>query len=118
MALGRVASSVFAILEATARAGAREIRLVDAQEQIAHPAEEFAVRALLTPPPGGGYRRWMPSRQFGRCTTATGHRACAITPWPVDPRTIPVNPPRPRLPTTISPGSRAVDPDRTRAPTE
>ena len=46
VALGRVASSVFAILKATAQAGAREIRLVDAQEQIAHPAEEFVVRAL------------------------------------------------------------------------
>jgi len=46
VALGRVASSVFAILKATAQAGAREIRLVDAQDQIAHPAEEFVVRAL------------------------------------------------------------------------
>ncbi len=46
VALGRVASSVHAILTATAEAGAREIRLVQAQDTIAHPACEFAVQRL------------------------------------------------------------------------
>lgn len=45
-ALARVASSVFAVMTATAAAGSREIRLIDAQEQIAHPAGEFAVEKI------------------------------------------------------------------------
>ncbi len=46
VALGRVASTVFAILEATLAAGGREIALVAAQDAIAHPPERFAVRRL------------------------------------------------------------------------
>ncbi|MBM9476694.1 pyridoxal kinase PdxY [Nakamurella flavida] len=45
-ALARVASSVFAILTATHRAGAREIRLVHAQSAIADPLGEFPVERL------------------------------------------------------------------------
>ncbi|MDQ6657254.1 MAG: pyridoxal kinase PdxY [Actinomycetota bacterium] len=45
-ALGRVASSVFAIGKATLDAGSREIQLVDAQQQIAHPAGEFEVTKI------------------------------------------------------------------------
>ncbi len=45
-ALARTASSVFAILELTAAIGAREIRLVEAQDAIADPACEFPVRRL------------------------------------------------------------------------
>ncbi len=46
VALERTASSVFEVLAATARAGAREIRLVAAQDAIAHPPMQFAARAL------------------------------------------------------------------------
>lgn len=46
LALARVASSVFAILAATVQAGSREIRLVQAQDAIADPPEEFAVTRL------------------------------------------------------------------------
>ncbi len=45
-ALGRVASSVFAVLEATFTAGTREIQLVAAQDEIAHPSSRFDVRRL------------------------------------------------------------------------
>lgn len=45
-ALARTASSVFAILETTHRMGAREIRLIDAQQQIESPACEFPVVRL------------------------------------------------------------------------
>lgn len=46
VALGRVASSVHGILQATAAAGAREIRLIDAQQVIADPPGEFEVSRL------------------------------------------------------------------------
>ncbi len=42
-ALARVASSVYAILRRTADCGAREIQLIQAQDEIAHPACEFEV---------------------------------------------------------------------------
>ena len=45
-ALGRTASSVFAVLRATLDSGERELRLVAAQDAIAHPAGEFEVRAV------------------------------------------------------------------------
>jgi pyridoxine kinase len=45
-ALARTASSVFAILALTQAVGAKEIRLVDAQQAIAEPACEFKVRRL------------------------------------------------------------------------
>jgi pyridoxine kinase len=45
-ALARTASSVFAVLEATARSGEREIQLVAAQEAIAHPDGRFTVQQL------------------------------------------------------------------------
>lgn len=45
-ALARVASSVYAILRRTADAGAREIQLIQAQDEIAHPACEFEVVRL------------------------------------------------------------------------
>lgn len=45
-ALARVASSVFAIMDRTLQAGAREIRLIDAQQAIAQPACEFPVTRL------------------------------------------------------------------------
>ncbi len=45
-ALGRVASSVFAVMEATLAAGAREIQIVAAQDAIAEPPERFAVERL------------------------------------------------------------------------
>ncbi len=46
VALARVASSVFAILDLTLSMGAREIRLIDAQWAIAEPPCEFPVRRL------------------------------------------------------------------------
>nr|WP_230313793.1 pyridoxal kinase [Nakamurella alba] len=46
VALERVASSVFAILDETARQGSREIRLIDAQGAIADPACEFPAERL------------------------------------------------------------------------
>lgn len=46
VALGRVASSVFAIGKATVEAASREIQLVGAQHQIAHPAGEFEVSKI------------------------------------------------------------------------
>ncbi len=45
-ALGRVASSVHAILRRTAASGAREIQLIQAQDEIAQPACEFDVVRL------------------------------------------------------------------------
>lgn len=45
-ALAKVASSVFAVIKRTVDDGSREIRLVQAQEQIASPACEFPVRKL------------------------------------------------------------------------
>ncbi len=45
-ALERTASSVHGVLAATAEAGSREIRLVAAQEQIAHPPMQFRARPL------------------------------------------------------------------------
>jgi pyridoxine kinase len=45
-ALGRVAGSVFAILEKTIEAGTREIQLVAAQDAIADPPATFEVRQL------------------------------------------------------------------------
>ena len=45
-ALARVASSVYGILAATDVAGAREIRVVQAQSAIAHPQCEFAVQRV------------------------------------------------------------------------
>ncbi|HXH81267.1 pyridoxal kinase PdxY [Nocardioides sp.] len=45
-ALARTASSVFAVLKATLESGERELRLVAAQDAIAHPACEFAVRQV------------------------------------------------------------------------
>ena len=46
VALGRMASSVHGILQATVAAGAREIRLIDAQQVIADPPGEFEVSRL------------------------------------------------------------------------
>ena len=46
MALSKVASSIFAVLELTAERGAREIQLVAAQEQIAHPPDRFPARRV------------------------------------------------------------------------
>lgn len=46
VALGRVASSVHAILRRTLESGGREIQLIQAQDAIAHPACEFAVERL------------------------------------------------------------------------
>ena len=45
-ALSRTTASVFAVLEETLRSGERELRLIDAQEAIAHPQERFAVTQL------------------------------------------------------------------------
>lgn len=45
-ALARVASSVFAIMELTYRTGAQEIRLVEAQQEIAAPSGRFPVTRL------------------------------------------------------------------------
>lgn len=45
-ALARTASTIHAILQETVRAGAREIRLVDAQQSIAEPSCEFQVRRI------------------------------------------------------------------------
>ena len=44
--LARTTSSVFAVVEATAAAGAREMRLVESQERLAHPRMEFAPERL------------------------------------------------------------------------
>jgi pyridoxine kinase len=46
VALGRVASSVHAILRRTLESGEREIQLIQAQDEIAHPASEFAVTRI------------------------------------------------------------------------
>jgi pyridoxine kinase len=45
-ALARTASSVYAVLTATLESGERELRLVAAQDAIAHPACEFEVRQV------------------------------------------------------------------------
>jgi pyridoxine kinase len=45
-ALGRTATAIFTILEATQRAGTREIRLIEAQDVIAAPSDRFAVERL------------------------------------------------------------------------
>ena len=46
VALARTASSVFGVLEVTASLGRTEMALIAAQEEIAHPAERFAVTRL------------------------------------------------------------------------
>ncbi|WP_435771605.1 pyridoxal kinase PdxY [Nocardioides sp. SYSU DS0651] len=46
VALSRTAASVFDVLETTLRSGERELRLVAAQDAIAHPDERFEVRQL------------------------------------------------------------------------
>lgn len=46
MALGRVAASVFAVMEATVAAGAREIQIIAAQDAIADPPERFIVERV------------------------------------------------------------------------
>ncbi len=45
-ALTRTAASVFAVMQATADSGHREIRLIDAQDEIASPSREFEVTSL------------------------------------------------------------------------
>jgi pyridoxine kinase len=45
-ALSRTAGSVFAVMQATADSAHREIRLVDAQDEIASPSREFEVTTL------------------------------------------------------------------------
>lgn len=45
-ALARTTSSVFAVMEETARAGTREMRIVASQDALAHPAMEFEVTEL------------------------------------------------------------------------
>lgn len=45
-ALAATTASVFAVLEATVKAGTREIQLIAAQDQIANPPAEFSVRSL------------------------------------------------------------------------
>lgn len=45
-ALGRTACSIFAVLQATADSGHREIRLIDAQDEIASPSGNFEVVTL------------------------------------------------------------------------
>jgi pyridoxine kinase len=44
--LARTTSSVFAVIEATADAGTRELRIVQAQDRLAHPAMEFPAERL------------------------------------------------------------------------
>jgi pyridoxine kinase len=44
--LARTTSSVFAVVEATEAAGAREMRIVESQELLAHPRMEFAPERL------------------------------------------------------------------------
>ncbi len=46
-ALGRTAASVFAVMQATADSGHREIRLIDAQDEIADPSRHFEVTSLV-----------------------------------------------------------------------
>ncbi|MFC5728694.1 MULTISPECIES: pyridoxal kinase PdxY [Nocardioides] len=46
VALSRTTASVFAVLEATLKAGTRELQIVAAQHDIAHPPERFEVRRL------------------------------------------------------------------------
>lgn len=46
LALGRTVASVYDVLAATLASGERELRLIDAQEAIAHPQERFEVRRL------------------------------------------------------------------------
>jgi pyridoxine kinase len=53
-ALTRTTSSVYAVMEATADAEAREMRIVAAQDRLAAPAMEFEVRRLGVAPPSGG----------------------------------------------------------------
>ncbi|MBM9459461.1 pyridoxal kinase PdxY [Nocardioides sp. zg-536] len=45
-ALSRTTASVFDVLDTTLRSGERELRLIEAQEAIAHPVERFEVRRL------------------------------------------------------------------------
>jgi pyridoxine kinase len=46
LALGRTAGSVFAVMDATHRAGASELRIIAAQDALADPPERFAARRL------------------------------------------------------------------------
>jgi pyridoxine kinase len=46
VALARTTSSVFAVMEATATAGSREMRIVASQQALAEPAMQFEVNRL------------------------------------------------------------------------
>ena len=46
LALARTTSSVFAVIDATAAAGARELRIVESQDRLADPPLEFAPERL------------------------------------------------------------------------
>ena len=45
-ALGRAAAAIYAVIEATRRAGSRELQIVAAQEQLARPDRTFTVEAV------------------------------------------------------------------------
>ncbi|MGH3363995.1 MAG: pyridoxal kinase PdxY [Nocardioidaceae bacterium] len=53
-ALARTASSVFAVMEATAEAETREMRIIESQDALAEPAMQFEVRALRGTSPSHG----------------------------------------------------------------
>jgi pyridoxine kinase len=53
-ALARTASSVFAVMEATAAAEAREMRIIESQDALAEPAMQFEVRVVRGTSPSHG----------------------------------------------------------------
>lgn len=53
-ALARTASSVFAVMEATAEAEAREMRIIESQDALAEPAMQFEVRVVRGTSPSHG----------------------------------------------------------------
>ena len=53
-ALARTASSVFAVMDATAEAEAREMRIIESQDALAEPAMQFEVRVVRGTSPSHG----------------------------------------------------------------
>lgn len=53
-ALGEAAAGIFAIMQATHRAGRRELDLIGAQDEIARPSHRFKVQHVGTPHASGG----------------------------------------------------------------
>ena len=75
-ALSRAASAIFGVLAKTAETGAREIQLVEAQDEIVKPSRVFKAEALMTPIAMTKRRRVVSRRPAGACLRAEALGFC------------------------------------------